>query len=68
MGDDDRNRNEGNPWPPPNRPYQEKEEDTKLWGVFLFGLIGATVTTFAVSFVFFIRASKIIKLEISNMI
>ncbi|KAA8528432.1 hypothetical protein F0562_035787 [Nyssa sinensis] len=36
-------RNQGNPWP-----YQEKEGDMKLWGIFLFGLIGATATTLAV--------------------
>ncbi|RDX70244.1 dnaJ [Mucuna pruriens] len=27
---------------------KDKEKDTKLWGALLFGLIGATVTTFAV--------------------
>lgn len=47
MSEDDGNRNKDNPWESPNRPHQEKEE-LKLWGVFLFGLIGATATTFAV--------------------
>ncbi|WCJ35601.1 Chaperone DnaJ-domain superfamily protein [Euphorbia peplus] len=40
-GKDDDNRNKETP----RKPY---EDDMKLWGVFLFGLIGATVTTFAV--------------------
>ncbi|KAL6504294.1 hypothetical protein OROGR_026217 [Orobanche gracilis] len=31
------------------RPHQPKEGDMKLWGVLIFGLIGATVTTFAVT-------------------
>lgn len=48
MGGKDGDRNKNNPWPSPNRPQQEKD-DVKLWGVFLFGLIGATVTTFALS-------------------
>lgn len=30
------------------KPYQEKEE-MKLWGIFVFALIGATATTFAVT-------------------
>ncbi|XP_055833790.1 uncharacterized protein LOC129902523 [Solanum dulcamara] len=30
------------------RPYQEKDE-MKLWGIFVFALIGATATTFAVT-------------------
>lgn len=29
------------------KPYQEKDE-MKLWGIFVFALIGATATTFAV--------------------
>lgn len=28
------------------KPYQEKDE-MKLWGIFVFALIGATATTFA---------------------
>ncbi|KAH9755898.1 hypothetical protein WN944_007837 [Citrus x changshan-huyou] len=47
MGGKDGDRNKNNPWPSPNGPQQEKA-DVKLWGVFLFGLIGATATTFAV--------------------
>ncbi|KAF5461965.1 hypothetical protein F2P56_018021 [Juglans regia] len=48
MSGDDANRNKDNPWPSPNRASQEKEEYMKLWGIFLFSLIGATATTFAV--------------------
>ncbi|GAV57996.1 DnaJ domain-containing protein [Cephalotus follicularis] len=48
MGGEDVNRNEDKEWAPPNRAYQEKEQDIKLWGVFLFGFIGATATTLAV--------------------
>jgi hypothetical protein len=29
---------------------EEKIQDIKLWGIFLFGLIGATATSFAVSY------------------
>ncbi len=51
MTDDDGNRNKDKPSASPNKPpYQEKEEDMKIWGILLFGLIGATATTFAVSF------------------
>lgn len=49
MGNGDVNRENSNPWQTPNRPNQEKEEGMRLWGIFLFGLIGATATTFAVS-------------------
>ncbi|KAF8410267.1 hypothetical protein HHK36_002792 [Tetracentron sinense] len=45
---DDENLNPENSWPPPNRPYREKEEGMRLWGILIFGLIGATATTFAV--------------------
>ncbi|CAA0843334.1 Chaperone DnaJ-domain superfamily protein [Striga hermonthica] len=38
-----------NPWPQPNRGYRDKENEPRLWGVLVFGLIGATVTTFAVT-------------------
>ncbi|XP_065881605.1 uncharacterized protein [Euphorbia lathyris] len=49
MGGDDDSRNKDDRRQSPKKPYQEeKDEDMKLWGVFLFGLIGATVTTFAV--------------------
>lgn len=49
MTDDDGNRNKDKPSASPNKPpYQEKEEDMKIWGILLFGLIGATATTFAV--------------------
>ncbi|TQD80114.1 hypothetical protein C1H46_034321 [Malus baccata] len=50
-GDDDRdrNRNRNGPWTQPGRPYEEKAEDMKIWGILVFGLIGATATTLAVS-------------------
>ncbi|KAK4277375.1 hypothetical protein QN277_015384 [Acacia crassicarpa] len=50
MKDDADDRKGDDPWHSANSPYQgEPEQDMKLWGVFLFGLIGATATTFAVS-------------------
>ncbi|XP_028806972.1 dnaJ homolog subfamily C member 7 homolog [Neltuma alba] len=50
MKDDADDRKRDNPWPSSNSPYQgEPEHDAKLWGIFLFGLIGATATTFAMS-------------------
>ncbi|KAB2627716.1 hypothetical protein D8674_032511 [Pyrus ussuriensis x Pyrus communis] len=50
-GDDDRDRsrNRNGPWTPPGRPYEAKAEDMKIWGILVFGLIGATATTLAVS-------------------
>lgn len=47
-GEDDVSRKTTNQWTSSSRGYQEKE-DAKLWGILLFGLIGATATTFAVS-------------------
>ncbi|XP_073275592.1 uncharacterized protein [Primulina huaijiensis] len=38
-------RKSDNPWPP----RREKEEDMKLWGILIFGLIGAAATTFTLS-------------------
>ncbi|XP_054799879.1 dnaJ homolog subfamily C member 7 homolog isoform X2 [Prosopis cineraria] len=50
MKDDADDRKQDNPWPSSNASFQGKpEQDMKLWGVFLFGLIGATATTFAMS-------------------
>ncbi|KAI8548534.1 hypothetical protein RHMOL_Rhmol07G0279800 [Rhododendron molle] len=43
-----RNNDHDDDKPLPNRPRQEKAEDMKLWGILIFGLIGATATTFAV--------------------
>ncbi|KAG5541966.1 hypothetical protein RHGRI_021708 [Rhododendron griersonianum] len=43
-----RNNDPDDDKPLPNRPRQEKAEDMKLWGILIFGLIGATATTFAV--------------------
>lgn len=48
MGNGDINRENSNPWQKQNSPNKEKEEGMRLWGIFLFGLIGATATTFAV--------------------
>ncbi|CAA0840727.1 Chaperone DnaJ-domain superfamily protein [Striga hermonthica] len=42
-------RSDDNLWPHQNRGYREKEEEMRLWGILIFGLIGATVTTFAVT-------------------
>ncbi|KAF7138721.1 hypothetical protein RHSIM_Rhsim07G0216800 [Rhododendron simsii] len=42
-----RNNDHDDDKPLPNRPRQEKAEDMKLWGILIFGLIGATATTFA---------------------
>lgn len=44
-------RNTNNPFQQPNRGYQgkEEEEEMRLFGVLMFGLIGATATTLAVS-------------------
>ncbi|CAL5385576.1 unnamed protein product [Camellia sinensis] len=42
--DDSDKRSRDNPY----RPRQDKEEDMRLWGILIFGLIGATATTFAV--------------------
>lgn len=54
MGGDDDKQNKDNTWTsPPNRPYQEKDEDMKIWGILLFGLVGATATTLAVSYIQF---------------
>ncbi|XP_011017075.1 PREDICTED: uncharacterized protein LOC105120526 isoform X2 [Populus euphratica] len=51
MGGEEINRSKDNPWPSPNRPppYQEKSEEMSLWGVVMFGLIGATATTYALT-------------------
>ncbi|PNT49191.1 hypothetical protein POPTR_002G114600v4 [Populus trichocarpa] len=51
MGGEEINRSKDNPWPSPNRPppYQGKSEDMSLWGVVMFGLIGATATTYALT-------------------
>ncbi|KAL6983052.1 hypothetical protein U1Q18_016444 [Sarracenia purpurea var. burkii] len=46
--DDTDKRSPDDPGPSPSRSHPEKAEDMKLWGIFLFGLIGATATTFAV--------------------
>ncbi|CAA2955502.1 Chaperone -domain superfamily isoform 1 [Olea europaea subsp. europaea] len=32
-----------------NRGYQDRQEDRRLWGILIFGLIGATTTVFAVT-------------------
>ncbi|KAL6215362.1 hypothetical protein ACLB2K_014793 [Fragaria x ananassa] len=49
MSGDDDDRKRSSQWPrTPERPYQNKEEDMKFWGIFIFGFIGATATTLAV--------------------
>ncbi|GER37467.1 chaperone DnaJ-domain containing protein [Striga asiatica] len=47
--EEDGKRNRDNPWAQPNRGSRDKENEPRLWGVLVFGLIGATVTTFAVT-------------------
>lgn len=54
--EDKRENQKDNPWPQPNRASEnnsnkpkKEEEDMKLWGILVFGLIGATATTLAVS-------------------
>ncbi|XVF64238.1 hypothetical protein PTKIN_Ptkin09bG0152500 [Pterospermum kingtungense] len=49
MGGEDADRNKSKQRSSPDRGFKEKDEETKLWGIFLFGLIGATATTFALS-------------------
>lgn len=49
MSDDSGKSDKGNQWPPSRAPHQEKTEDMKLWGILVFGLIGASATTLAVS-------------------
>ncbi|CDP01000.1 unnamed protein product [Coffea canephora] len=48
----DKNPKPNNPWPQqPSRPgySPDSEKDMKIWGILLFGLIGATATTAAVT-------------------
>ncbi|GMJ15259.1 hypothetical protein like AT4G07990 [Hibiscus trionum] len=49
MGDEGADGDKRKQWSSPNRDYKAKDEGSKLWGIFLFGLVGATATTFAVS-------------------
>lgn len=44
MGKGNENRNDEKA----KQPYQDKEESMRLWGILVFGVIGATATTFAV--------------------
>ena len=48
-GEDGNKRDKDKAWSSPNKPYEDKEENMKIWGILLFGVIGATATTFAVS-------------------
>lgn len=48
-GEDGNKRNKDKAWQSPNKQYEDKEESMKIWGILLFGIIGATATTFAVS-------------------
>lgn len=59
--EDNRNK-DNNPWQQQNRAYQDKDGDMKLWGIVVFGLIGATVTTFAVRLFVSLRIACISKL------
>ncbi|KAE8695799.1 hypothetical protein F3Y22_tig00110684pilonHSYRG00054 [Hibiscus syriacus] len=47
MGGDGADRDKSKQWSSPSWDYKAKDEDLSLWGIFLFGLIGATATTFA---------------------
>ncbi|KAE8701708.1 putative DNA binding protein [Hibiscus syriacus] len=47
MGGGGADRDKSKQWSSPSRDYKAKDEDPSLWGIFLFGLIGATATTFA---------------------
>ncbi|XVE95080.1 hypothetical protein REPUB_Repub02eG0065300 [Reevesia pubescens] len=51
MGGENADRDKSKQWSSPNRGYNQKkeEEDPKLWGILLFGLIGATATTLALA-------------------
>lgn len=48
-----------NPWPQSNRNINnnratKESEDMRLWGILIFGFIGASVTTLAVSILIFL--------------
>ncbi|XVF36473.1 hypothetical protein REPUB_Repub19eG0061500 [Reevesia pubescens] len=49
MGGEDGDGDKSKQWSSPNRGYKAKDDDPKLWGIFFFGLIGATATTFALA-------------------
>lgn len=51
----DKRNKDDYPWQQQNRAYQDKDGDMKLWGIVVFGLIGATVTTLAVSLLRFFQ-------------
>ncbi|KAK8528379.1 hypothetical protein V6N12_074909 [Hibiscus sabdariffa] len=46
MGGEGADKDKSKQWSSLNRDYKAKDEDPSLWGIFLFGLIGATATTF----------------------
>ncbi|KAK8596966.1 hypothetical protein V6N13_001577 [Hibiscus sabdariffa] len=46
MGGEGADEDKSKQWSSLNRDYKAKDEDPSLWGIFLFGLIGATATTF----------------------
>lgn len=52
--EDDEKGSNDKPWGRSNERYEDKGEDMRIWGIFLFSLIGATVTTFAVSYSIYI--------------
>lgn len=51
QNDDERGEN---PWPQSNKNMKatKESEDMRLWGILIFGFIGASVTTLAVSILF----------------
>ncbi|CAI0464361.1 unnamed protein product [Linum tenue] len=49
MGGEDANGKKSDSRQPPGSSYPEKKDGMKLWGILIFGVIGATATTFAVS-------------------
>lgn len=55
--EEDDKRNRDNPWQQPNKGHRDKEEDMSIRAIVVFGLIGATVTTFAVSLQRFFKFS-----------
>ncbi|KAG6438071.1 hypothetical protein SASPL_103005 [Salvia splendens] len=47
--EEDKRNKVNNPWQQQTSGCQDKDGDMKLWGIVVFGLIGATVTTLAVT-------------------
>ncbi|KAL8494624.1 hypothetical protein ACS0TY_025456 [Phlomoides rotata] len=47
--EEDDKRKKANPFEQANRGNPDKEEEMKLWGIIIFGLVGATFTTLAIT-------------------